>query len=350
MDARKDLPVLIAVILLALILAGEFVVFSAGHGDYGSDVVFGEDSISYEIRSNGPHVYDVVVMDGSAGSPTDVSVYYDPSYASNISDVMVAVGGRALDQEYYVQQMGGTLRMRGVDDVSTIDADDMLALMESPGKGHALVCLSGSLPSDVYDGTPDSPVFKWLASGGRLYWAGNAIGAYCSEGETLRDIGSEGTALFLGSDCIEGDSRIAYGECPDGSCSAFSFQNNQIAYSPSIGKLPSDRAHAHFGFSDGERSSISLIQYGEGFVCIIGGDYSNFQRIDLGQVIASGLSPTTVIVDHIHGSVNGRTTGTALAGDHVYISLGGYFPVYGELKEADRCSMTRSSCARASPP
>jgi len=333
MDVRKDLPVLIAVILLAIVVAGEYVVFTASSDDYHSSVVKTDGVISYEITSAGAHVYDLVVMNGSADSPDDVTVYYDPGYASCINDVVVAVGGRALDQEYYVQQMDDTLRMRGVKNTSVADAEDLLALTLSPGKGHALAILSGSLPSTVYDGTPESPIFKWLGSGGRLYWVGNVIGEYCSDGSELRTIGSAGTELFLGSDCVDPDIFMAYEEYPGDSCSAFSFQNNQTTYSPVIYGLSPETVHGHFGFYDEDRSSISLIQYGEGFICIVGGDYSNFQRIDLTQVIASGLSPTTKIVDVIHGTVNGKVTGTAKVGDRVYIYLGGYFPVYGELHE-----------------
>jgi hypothetical protein len=57
-------------------------------------------------------------------------------------------------------------------------------------------------------------------------------------------------------------------------------------------------------------------------ICIMGGDYSIRQRLDLAQIISSGIGPESVLVDHASGSVNGTAEGTVMKGDSVFVILG----------------------------
>jgi hypothetical protein len=333
MNARINAPMIIAVILLVVIVAGEAIVFTSGHDDYSTDVSLNGDSISYDINARGSHVYDVIVMQNSSDRPKDVAIYYDESYASNVESVSVAVGGRALDQKYYVEQMIDTLQLRDITNVRIVDAAGLRSIMTSNGDGHAVICLSGSLPKTVYDGTSDSPILKWISSGGRLYWAGNMIGAYYSDGNEVVPVGASGTALFLGSACVDDTVNQVHDSIDNGYRDAFSMQNNDTRYSPRLQEFPMGTHVLGIGYTDGYRASMTLVGLGDGFVCIAGGDYSNFQRIDLAQVLAAGISPDTLLGEWYHGSVSGHASGKVQAGDHVYICLGGYFPVYGELHE-----------------
>jgi len=330
MNRYLSAPIIISIVLLIAILAGEALVCTSGHGDYSSDVSASGGGLDFNLSGRGSHVFDIVVMDGSEDSPKDVSIYFDPSYAERVEHVNVAVGGRALDQQYYAEQLVSTLTMRGVQNVRIVDAAGLSDLMASPGKGHAVVCISGALPDTVYDGTADSDILEWIGSGGRLYWAGNVIGKYVSTTYGTAEVAG-GTSLFLGSECI-GDGTKAYDKLgSNGLCDALSLLNNNIRYTVDPSKLPEGASHLETGYSDGTQSSISLVGLGDGFVCIFGGDYSNFQRIDMAQTIASGISPSTVLVDHVHGSVSGNASATAKAGEHAYVFFGGYFAVYGEL-------------------
>ena len=330
MNIRITAPTILAFAILAVILLGEAVVFTSGHDDYSSSVSGNSDYVSYSIDSRGNHVYDVVVMEGSVDKPKDVSIYYDESYASMVEEVSVAVGGRALDQKYYVDQLKGTLQLRDIDNVSIVDAKGLKEIMEKNGKDRAVICLSGSLPSTVYDGTSDSLIIKWIESGGRLYWAGNIIGKYFSNGSDVTTV--NGQRLFVDAEFCSTYNKV-HQTIDDGFCQSFYMQNNQTIYTPKL--VAGDNDCLAIGYTDGECASVFISSLGEGFVCLVGGDYSNFQRIDMAQVLASGISPTTRIVDVVYGSVSGHAEGTAQGGDHVYVFIGGYFPVYGELHEVD---------------
>ena len=333
MKIELNAPMIIAVVLLVVVLAGEAIVFTSGHEDYSTEASLSGGSISYDISARGSHVYDVVVMDDSAGIPKDVAIYYDESYASNVKNVAVAVGGRALDQKYYVEQMVDTLQLRDVTNVSIVNAEGLRSIMNANGEGHTVICLSGSLPKTVYDGTADSPVLDWISTGGRLYWAGGVIGAYYSNGDKLVTVGPAGTSLFLGSACVDETKEKVHESIDNGFRDALSMQSNDTLYSPILSLLPVGSHYLGIGYTDGKRASVTLVGHGDGFVCIAGGDYSNFQRIDLAQVLAAGIGPDTILVDTCHGSVSGHASGSVKAGDQVYICIGGYFPVYGELHE-----------------
>ena len=327
MNVRITGPTILAIIVIAVILAGEAIVFTSGHDDYTTSVDWNPDSVSYRIDARGSHVYDVVVLKDSAEKPIDVTIYYDESYASVVNKVSVAVGGRALDQQYYAEQLVATLQLRDITEVSFADADQLKAKLQENGKDHAVICISGSLPSTVYDGTSDSLILKWIESGGRLYWAGNVIGKYVSNGDSISTV-TDGERLFVGTSISE-ESAVSHEKIDNGFCDCLYMQNNQTLYTPDPSQVSAE--HLAIGYTDGTRASVMISQLGEGFVCIMGGDYSNFQRIDMTQVLAAGISPTTEITDIVYGSVSGTVTGKAAIGDTVYICIGGYFPVYGKL-------------------
>ena len=335
MNARINAPLVIAVILLVVIVAGEAIVFTSGHQDYSTDVSMKDGEVSYDITARGSHVYDVISMKDSLDEPEEVAIYYDEDYISKVNSVSVAVGGRALDEKYYVEQMVDTLMLRDISNVRIVDENALRILMDRDGDGVAVVCLSGSLPKSVYNGTADSPVLKWISSGGRLYWAGNIIGQYYSDGQVAVDCGQSASALFLGTACVDTTDAKVHDVMDNGFRDALSMQNNETLYSPILSKLPTDSRVLGIGYTDGQRASITFVGLGDGFVCIAGGDYSNFQRIDLAQVLAAGIGPDTAVVDVVHGSVSGHASGKIPAGDHVYICIGGFFPVYGELHEVE---------------
>ena len=86
------------------------------------------------------------------------------------------------------------------------------------------------------------------------------------------------------------------------------------------------------GYSDGSYASAVLAQYGSGMICVVGGDYSNNQRADLVQIVASHICYSSVLVGSDSGEVTrGTETGIVpMAVDNsarysVYIYFGGYY-------------------------
>ncbi len=321
------LPVIIAAILLLLIVAGEALVYTGGHGDYSSSV----DGTECTLEVRGSHVYDIVVMDGSFDLPDRVYIYHDEDYQSTPQSSKVAVGARALDEDNYVKELQSSLKVRGVSDSQVVDAKDLKDIVGKSGSGTAVVCISGALPDTVYDGTSSSPIMDWLESGGRLYWAGNVMGKYISHPGSLEPVAG-GTSLFLGSECIDDLQTESYDKITyNGFCESFSILNNEVQYGVKTSSLPSGSRYVDFGYTDGERSSICVVDVGDGCVCIIGGSYSDLQRIDMSQMVCSGISPDTSIIQSYEGKASGHTSVKIAEGEHVYVYLGGDLAIYGQL-------------------
>ncbi len=326
-------PVVMALILIAIAVLGEALILTADRDDSSSEVTLADGSLEAVISSRGSHVYNAVVMDDSYGSPDHLYIYFDPSYGSAYSDVKVAVGARPLNQENYVNQIVNTLKVRGLTDCSIVDADALRNVIYENGKGIALVCISGALPDTVYDGASESSILEWIKSGGRLYWAGNIIGSYIGHPGSVEKT-SNGTSLFLGSECVDDEMTESYVKIKDnGFTEALSVINNNVRYSVKESELPSDRTYLGYGYTDGERASVGLVGLGEGMIGIFGGDYSDYQRIDMAQAIASGISPDAVLIENSEGSVHGTVRIELMMGENVYIYLGGDLPVYGQLHE-----------------
>ena len=327
------LPVIVAVLILAIVVVGEVIVSTDSHDDFSSSISVNGDKVDFELGSRNNHVYEVLSLKNTLETPENVFIYYDRDYVSAVDKANVSTGARALDEEYYVQQLIHTLEVRGVDSSKTVDAKALKELMSSDGKGKSVVMLSGSIPDTVYDGTYDSLILKWIKSGGRLYWLGNVLGKYVSTGDGLKTV-ENGTTLFLGAECIQtehvwGTSTVE----DDVFWDALYFQNSETTYGVDVGKLPDAVKYKRIGFSDGIYSTFTFVSFGSGMVCVVGGDYSNNQRMDLAQVIAAGIGPSTELVEDVKGSVSGSVKGTIARGDSVYVIIGGLYTVYCENHE-----------------
>lgn len=330
---RSDIPpIAVAIFIIALVLVGEAIVISDSRDDFSSSIAVDGDDISFTINSHGSHIYTAVSLKGTLGTPETVSVYYDENYVSAASSGVASTGARALDENYYVEQIYDTLKVRGIDYSEVVDAEGLSKLMSGVGEGNAVIVISGSLPDTVYDGTSDSKVIDWIESGGRLYWIGGVLGKYISHKDSLETV-TNGTTLFLGSECIDEVESRGYDLIDNGFRDALCIQSNHTTYGVDVSKLKDDTEYLTLGFTDGFRSSITTVKVGDGSICVLGGEYTIRQRIDLAQMVVTGIGPETELVDVAEGSVSGTQNGVLQKGDSVYIMLGGYFPVYGESHE-----------------
>lgn len=336
---RDKRLILTAAIVVAVILAGEaYVCLNDWDGMY--DVGFSNDgdSVSVSIGSGGSKVYDIVAIgNGSSPAISEIVLYYDPDQGEMLDDTWHATGGKDLDQEYYISQLAVQLGIRGVD-ARIVDATELEDIMEtalSEGRcDQAVFMASGALPDTVYSGDASDTVVRWLSEGGRLYWAGNILGAYISSSDgTVRQAGDGYRGLFF----AEGvqNTEGAYGLTPvDGDPwrEALCLAGNGTAYGLDASKL--DGALSA-GYTDGTYSSVCMVGYGKGMMCVFGGALSNDQRSDVAQVIASGLSNGSTLLAHIGGTAT-RTTVVEtvnLSGTDgsisVYAYIGGHFTVRG---------------------
>jgi len=337
--------VAIAVILIAMMLIGEIVVYTSGTDSFNADATITDDSdgIGYSVSSSGSNTYSVLITDNDSFKSIDtLYIYYDSTYESNYQPVTVAVGAKALTQEYYIEQLIKTVEYKGLSNVITVDADELEDLMkqDTSSSGQAVVVISGALPDTVYTGVSSNCIFNWMSNGGTLYWLGSLLGSCYATTNEIITVTNDYQTLFFGGNCLNTtDTSDAYSEITDneyGDLLSLTYNNVKYAVNMTAMKTLTDDC-LFVGFTEDGYASIAFVKYGSGMICVLGGDYSNKQISDLAQIITSQLCYDSKLIESYSGSVTSSTsTGTILANiatDHntvVYIYLGGYFPVYGE--------------------
>jgi len=337
--------VAIAVILIAVMLIGEIVVYTSGTDSFNADATITNDGdgIEYSVSSSGSNIYSVLITDNDSFKSIDtLYIYYDSTYESNYQPVTVAVGAKALTQEYYIEQLIKTVEYRGLSNVITVDADELEDLMkqDTSSSGQAVVVISGALPDTVYAGVSSDYIFNWMSNGGTLYWLGSLLGSCYATTTEIITVTNDYQTLFFGGDCLNttntsyAGSEIIDNEYGD----LLSLTYNNVKYAVDMTAMKTLTNDCLFvGFTEDGYASITFVKYGNGMICVLGGDYSNKQISDLAQIITSQLCYKSELVDSYNGSVTRSTSAgtilTTVPTNHnivVYIYFGGDFPVYGE--------------------
>ena len=334
---RDRLTILMAVAAVAIILFGEAYIYSfdrASTYDIYSERT--PDGLEVSISSDISNEYDIIVLDNGGFPPaSEYIIYYDAGYGESLEDAWHATGGRELDQEFYVSQLELQLRNMGIETV-VMDASELGQSMQGWIDGddcdQAVIVVSGALPDTVYTGSAGDRILQWLDSGGRLYWAGNLLGAYVSSEGSVTEVGSDYQMLFFGTHCLNESALSGNNIVNEEILDALSLSGNDLTFGVDSTDLPESLS---VGYTDGRYSSMTLVRHGDGILCILGGVYSNDQRSDLVKAVASGISYCSKVLDIAHGSVTRGTEHVTLESSSegfvsVFAYLGGYFPVYGE--------------------
>jgi hypothetical protein len=341
MRSNNVLTVIFVIIVVA-VLVGEVYVYTMSDGRCSSEITITDGRLEYSVTSKGSENYSVVVSDnGSFEKIESYYIYYDADYGSKLEKARVPIGAKELTQEYHIEQLIKMLNIRGICDITMLNAADLAVAMRSdfaPGgkaTSKGLVVLSGALPYTIYTGYAEDTVFKWITAGGSLYWAGNILGKYCAKenGTTDEVIGYE--TLFFGPCMNTDDASAELSDVANGYRYSLSLMNSSVKYGIDPSKLSA--AGLAVGYTDGTYCSSVLVKFGSGMICVFAGDLSNEQRHDLAQIIASGICYDSKEAGYAEGNVKrGTVTGTidaAFKSGHnytVYIYCGGYFTVYGK--------------------
>lgn len=334
---------IVGVAIIAIILIGEFGMY-ANVFSYDAEI---DGDGNYSISDNAVHPYSVVLSDnGSFSAPTKIYIFDDDKYGKSVRNGLVEIGAKPLDQKYYISQLTNNLRYYGFTTVETINAEKLQTLISDTAgaKSIGLVMLSGAIPETVYDGTSDSPIVQWIASGGTLYWAGNLLGWKISHSDgTVTEFDGDYQKVFFGRQCLNpqtenltGRDIMVFDTITDNDYrKALSLKNNNILFGVDATLFSKEECLA-VGFTDGKYASIAFVKNGEGQICVLAGDYSNNQRMDLATIIPAGVCYTSEIVSQTygtvsHGTVDGKVDVPAIHGNLIaFIYLGGDFSVFGK--------------------
>jgi hypothetical protein len=334
---KIDKLVLLSVVLCAAVLAGELAAYGISPHGYGAEAVSDGDSANVTVSSSGSDTFSVIVADnGTYPDLARLYIYLDERYGETIGDAGEAAGLRDVDIRYAIDQMCRSLRVRGFGDVVICDderlLDEMLAdAGDSRSKG--LLVMSYALPESIYSGQETDLLFKWIKEGGRLYWMASPIGMFCRTGDGLAEV-ENAQELFFGRECVSMDDSGPALSVIDGNglTNALALKWNRTLYGLNASGI---EGSVSMGYSLDGYSSVSMVPFGGGMICVFGGNYERYLCDDAAQVISSGISCYSKVLETRSGTV---TRGTAelsfgipegTGGISVYVSIGGYYVVFG---------------------
>lgn len=164
----------IAVIMVAVLLIGEVLVYASD--PYSSESTLEKDGDTYTltISTNYSTEYTVLVtLTDANAEPRHLYIYRDFDYASFIEDSYL---------DYWIEKMEAEFEVYGFDDYTIIDAEGLREMMggslyNETASETALLMLTGVFPDTVY-GADESLFEAWLAAGGFVYWSGEPMGMY----------------------------------------------------------------------------------------------------------------------------------------------------------------------------
>ena len=338
---KRDFITILALAVIAVVIIGEVVVYTSNTNDFNINAEKSGDEMSCEISVNGTQVYSVIAMDNGSMLPlTEIYVYYDKDYATNYKYHVGPLGSNSFTQEYYIDQLVKLLKNSGAASVRILSAAELeIAMNDDIGTSFqkGLVSISGALPDTIYSGSPSDDIFAWLNDGGRLYWAGNLLGAYIATADGLKTAPAGYQSNFFGTECLNG-SDVSFVNKDDMSNTLrydLSLKNNHVKFAVDASLL--SKANKTMGFTNGTYSSTVMVEYGDGMICVLGGDLRKEQCSDLVQLLSSNITYSTNIInvktgDIQFGKITEKIDVTGFSGNiSIYAYLGGYFQVYGKF-------------------
>ncbi len=310
----------IFIAFILVIVSGMAITFMDPY-EYWSEVSSNDDGFDYTVGSSGSADYSILsIKNGEFNPPDEIYVHYDEAYG-------VAEG--YCSEETY-EDMIEELRIRGI--IATgLDSDLLLELMLDPdATGKAVVFITGALPRTIYSGSPDDVFFQWFERGGSVYWIGHSMGKYIGNGDgTISEVPSW-RSLFFGEGHMNDGGSDEHGEELVSDIALL-----LCLYSSGVGYgLSSDIPNSlEMSFVDDSGfSASSLVKFHNGQIGVIGASFSDASRTDLAQMISSGMTYDSEIVDKTSVKTHhSEETGTvSIDCDIVYIFCGGYYSPYGE--------------------
>lgn len=337
---KFDGIVILSVALCLVIVVGEVLVYAYDPYDFDAEVTWSEDTVDFDISSSGTDIYSAIVLDnGDFIAPTTLYIYNDENYGRSLSEAKRIAGVETIDIGFAIDQIIKTLNNFGFNDIRVCDSKELAeVVIEGDPLSKGILVLSYALPSEIYSGSSADPIFKWMSGGGSLYWANSPIGMFFTDEEGIYTV-PDFQKLFFGKDCINtGDTTEAFSVIDaNGITDALALKSNTVRFALDISDI---EGALSAGYGQEGYSSISFVPFGKGMICVIGGPFSHNQWDDISVTIASGLSCYSTVIGIEDGTIRKATVSgsmdiTAAEGEIVmYVSIGGYYPVYGRAFHA----------------
>jgi hypothetical protein len=312
---------MIVAILFAAMFVGQTLTYFAVPNRFDISVDASGPEITYTISTNSAVEYTALAYD-NAGEVERLFIYYDEGYA--------VYDATHEEQNRFIRQVIAELSTRGfAGEITIVNAEELSGALDAEfRKGEAVLMTSGVLPATVYSDV-ENKIFEWVRKGGNLYWMGYAIGAMYADGSDLAEVSSYQERIFGTYDCIMMGSEMSIERSADPLSSGLMLNNNNLIHGLNAYAINNAGLAARslgFGNSDGY-GSVSLVEIGDGMVCVLGGSLGSAERASVSQLISSGITVSSNIIgDVVNGSIVRNTvTGTIGAADPgigVHIRMG----------------------------
>jgi len=296
----KNIAILVTVLMFGMVIIGQALTYYAVPDRFGASADASGSEIAYTVSTNSAVAYTVLAYD-DAKEVERLFIYYDEGYA---------VYGITHDQQdRYIRQTTVELATRGfAGEINIVNAAGLYDALNDYAEGDAVLMTSGVLPSTVYSDT-ENKMFEWVGDGGTLYWIGYAIGAKYADGKDLADAPPTYQADIFGvGDCILMDDVRSSERSTDPLSSGLMLNNNNLEFGLSFDKISGAKS---LGFEHKGYGSAVLVEIGDGMICVLGGGQGATERVSISQIISSGVTASSSVIDSVSGTIVRNTvTGT----------------------------------------
>ena len=300
MNARET--VVIAVMIVAVILIGEALVYVFPQYEADSEIQYGDSGIVLQLDTNYSTDYTVLVTQTESNAEErHLYIYRDSGYPSLIDDDYLG---------YWIDRMYAEFEVYGYSDYTVIDAEGIRDVMAGSvyngvADRTAIMILSGVLPDTVY-GEGNTLLEDWLGLGGALYWTGGPLGYYVGHPNDTEDplevFDKDPGGRFLGKhDSIAVSEEQVLGTDPSDQHEiglALGIYYDDCSY----GVSSSVQDSIFIGMEVDGYNSISISRYagGDGIICVFGGDFppnvKETAHSNILKVFFSGLSYDSKVI------------------------------------------------------
>ena len=333
---KYDRIAALSIVLCAALVFGQLVTYVIDPFEYEADAEWTSDGVTYSLSASVTDTYSVILLDnGKLVAPDTLYIYSDERYEQTFEAANKTTDIQYQDPDHSATQMIRSLNVRGFDNIYTVGNEGLKTVVDGAPEGKALLIMSSVLPKSVYDGTDGSPLIRWIEDGGSLYWTGSEIGRFYATVENVVEV-TANQMLFFGAECVNtGDVDVALMMVEsEGLTEALALKWNRVKYGVDPSKVPGSFSA---GYSQEGYSSVTFSPKGDGMICVIGGESTNRLKYDdVAQVISSGVTCTTTVLDIEYGSISieSKKGEMRLYGSEtnprLVIYLGGYYTIFAE--------------------
>ncbi len=303
-DKKTRRTVIVVAVFLVVLMIGQSIVYV--NNPYHCDAEVSRNGSTVEVTVDTNHSLGYTVNSLRTDSMRGVesyAVYFDEKYP--------VVGDQTV-----IKDCIDRLRLNFSNDnteLTVVDTAYIADMMATKNTKTALIFMTGTLPEDIYDGTPSSPIFQWLKIGGVMYWLNEKIGhTYStSSGKVVGVEDSDG--LFFGNSDVVNPSieQVFTKNLADGSLTYklgiyYGETTNGLDCSKLVGP------YVALDYNDGQYSAVTVLRYagGSGIIGVFGGQLKyeavpTSAMASVAQTIISKLSYDTESVDYRTASGSG---------------------------------------------